>query len=187
MTSLYDEVKKNPKYNPNNSVNWFRQNVTDHFRNLGQMQFMDRNKMFQTRMVVPGDMCFFGYDPKYKQELPYYDKFPLILPFSVDAKHFIGINLHYLPPPVRIRILDKLIMTATDKDIPDKMKVQVSWKILSALSENKAIQHSVKKYLIGHVKTRFITVPTKEWPIAVFLPLARFAKADEATVWRGIK
>lgn len=185
--SIFQTVKDNKTYNPNNSVNWFRQNVTNHFKNLGQMQFMEMNKMHQATKIVPGTMCFFGYDPKYKDDLPYYDKFPLILPFYVDSTHFMGLNLHYLPPAKRIIILDKLVQNATNKDIPEKMQIALSWKLLTSLSENAAVKHSVKKYLHGYVKTRFIEVPTQDWPIAVFLPVSRFAKADEATVWRGVK
>jgi len=187
MSNIFDDIKKNPKYNSNNSASWFRQNVTDAFRNLGQQQFMEKNKMRQTTKVSPGQMIFFGYDPKYKEELPFYDKFPLLLPFYIDSTHFMGLNLHYLPPPKRLIILDKLVQTAVDKTLPDKMKLKLSWSLLTSLSENKLVKYSVKKYLYGHVKTNFINVPTSDWPLAIWLPMARFEKANQQEVWKGLK
>lgn len=186
-SNVFKDIKNNPKYNPNNSVAWFRKNVTNTLNNMGQMQFMGSMQAHQTNNIVPGRMYFYGYDPKYKDELPYYDKFPLLLPFDQDATHFMGLNLHYLPLDKRILILDKLVVYATNKSTPEKMKLQLSWEMLKKISEHKAIQFSVKKYLKGHVKTRFIEVPMMDWPIASFLPMARFAKANEAKVWQDFR
>lgn len=187
MTSIFDEIKKNPKYNPENSARWFQTNVTNAFKNLGQQQFLNQNKALQSKTIVPGYLYYFGYDPKFKDELPFYDRFPLILPFAMDNTHFTGINLHYLPPPKRIIILDKLIQFAKNKNQPEKMKLELSWKMLMSLSENKAIKYSVKKYLKGHVKTNFISVPMDDWVIACMLPMQRFTRASDTEVWKGSK
>lgn len=185
--SIFHKIEGDPNYNPNAAVSWFRRSVTNAFAGLGTQKFLGDHQYLQSTSFMPGQMVFFGYDPKYKEELPYYDKFPLILPFSVDAKHFSGINLHYIPYERRIVILDKLVELATDKNVPEKMQIALSWKMLKGLSEHKAINHAVKTYLKGHVKTRFVLVPTQSWPIAAFLPLSRFAKMDESSVWRDMK
>ena len=58
--------------------------------------------------ITPGEMYLFYYDPKYKDELAYYDRLPLVLPFRKVPGGFYGINLHYLPYLMRFRILQKL-------------------------------------------------------------------------------
>lgn len=184
--SLFDDVKNNPKYTPANSIQWFQHYVTNAFRNMGTQKFLGLNQPQQTSLVVPGKMIFFGYDPKGKDELPFYDKFPLLLPFNADSTHFIGLNLHYLPPLKRILILDNLLNFSINKTINPKKKIQLSWELLKTVSNNKAISFCVKKYLFGHVKTRFVTVKTDDWVIASMLPLARFSKATEQQVWRKI-
>ena len=185
--SIFEDIRKDKKYSATNSVAWFRKNVTNAFQNLGTQQFMGDNQASQTSRIVPGTMVFFGYDPKYKDELPYYDKFPLILPFHVDSTHFMGLNLHYLPPQMRILLLDKLLHFNRNKDTAPKMKIQMSWELLKGISQTKAVEYSVKKYLHGQVKSKFIVITPDDWPIACMLPLARFAKADEKTVWKGFK
>lgn len=184
-SDLFRTIKNNPQYNPNNSVAWFRKNVTNTLRNIGQQQFMAQQQLKQTTKITPGLLYFFGYDPKYKDELPYYDRFPLILPFWTDSTHFMGLNLHYLPLDKRVIILDKLVVFAQNKNQPENMKIKLSWEMLTSISEHKAVSFSVKKYLKSHVKTNFIEVPMQDWPIACFLPLARFEKANEATIWRN--
>lgn len=180
--SIFDDIKSNPDYSPNNSVNWFRKNVAETMKNIGTQQFLGMHQSMQTRTITVGGMVMFGYSPKFKDDLPYYDKFPLILPFNADAKHFWGINLHYLPPQIRLQILDKLYQTTTPK-IGKNTSIHLTWEMLKAISMHKAIKHSVKCYLRGYVKTRFVQVETENWPLAVFLPLARFEKKSENQVW----
>ena len=43
-----------------------------------------------------GRMSMFFYDPKFKNRLPYYDTFPLVLPLETMRGGFIGLNFHYL-------------------------------------------------------------------------------------------
>ena len=52
-----------------------------------------------------GKMYMFLYDPKHKDTLPYYDSFPLIFPIEFYGDSFLGINLHYLPPVMRARMV----------------------------------------------------------------------------------
>ena len=42
-----------------------------------------------------GRMYFYFYDPKTKDTLPYYDKFPLVIPIERYPDGFLGLNLHY--------------------------------------------------------------------------------------------
>ena len=61
-----------------------------------------------------GEMYMFSYDPKYKDVLPYYDMYPLVIPIEMYADGFLGLNLHYLPPLARARLLDSLKKVANN-------------------------------------------------------------------------
>ena len=69
-------------------------------------------RMNDYRRFLIGGMYFFLYDPKTKEELPYYDRFPLVIPLKREDDGFLGLNLHYLPVPYRIRLLRKLLPLA---------------------------------------------------------------------------
>ena len=62
--------------------------------------------------VVKGKLFCFYYDPKGKDDLPYYDRFPLILVLEKYNDGFLGLNLHYLPIRYRVAFLDKLLQYA---------------------------------------------------------------------------
>ena len=146
-------------------------------------RIIDRNTRLVPRIVV-GRMYLFYYDPKTKDTLPYYDRFPLIFPFRKVDDGFYGINLHYLPYILRARLMDSLMDLANNKLNDDTTKLKISYQILNASAKFKYFQPCVKHYLNNHVKSRFLWVPAEQWNTALFLPLERFAKRRKETVWR---
>ena len=62
-------------------------------------------------------MNMFFYDPKHKDTLPYYDRFPLSVIIGPAKGGFYGLNLHYLPPVLRAKMLDALMDIATIKSM----------------------------------------------------------------------
>ena len=52
-----------------------------------------------------GDMIMYFYDPKTKETLPYYDKFPLTIIVGPAPGGFYGLNLHYVNPVATSKII----------------------------------------------------------------------------------
>ncbi len=95
---------------------------------------------------------------------------------------FYGINLHYLPPILRAKMLDSLMDIASSKNTDDA-KFRLTYKMLNASSKFKYFKPCFKHYLNDHVKSRFAQVPAPEWEIATFLPTADFRKANRQKVY----
>lgn len=145
------------------SMEWFRRKATQLGR-VGKSIMNDEALKLQQSMQDPkGKMYMFFYDPKYKQTLPYYDKFPLIIMIGPAEGGFYGLNLHYLPPVLRAKVLDALL---GDQPVPKKY-----------------IAPMIKHYLNSHVKSRFALVDKPEWEIATFLPTAQFEKLNAGQVY----
>lgn len=142
---------------------------TDEARKVSSMEF--------------GYMYAFKYDPKTKNDLPYYDTFPLIFPVRMDADGFLGINFHYLPPVLRAKLMNALYSTLTNKKYDDTTKVKISYSILQSASKYRFFKPMLKKYLRSHVRSQFLEVQVNEWDIAIFLPTESFRKADTGRVW----
>ena len=62
----------------------------------------------QSNQTMIGGMYFYVYDPKTKNEMAFYDKFPLVIPVEKYSDGFLGLNLHYIHPRSRLALLDKL-------------------------------------------------------------------------------
>ena len=58
------------------------------------------------KILNDSQLIIFDYKPIGSDKLPYYDKTPLVIPLYGDAKTFTGLNLHYLPPKFRAKVLD---------------------------------------------------------------------------------
>ena len=119
-----------------------------------------------------GIMNLFGYDPKHKATLPYYDVFPLIFPLEPAKGGFIGLNFHYLPPLARVRFLRSLANTTNNNKFDKSTRYRINWR------NNTFMKKTAKHYLFNHVRTSFLNITAEEMAIAIFLPVARFKKGS---------
>ena len=74
-------------------------------RNVNTPSSAINSKIGKKTKVDIGSMYLFRYDAKFKDKLPYFDAFPLCLPFEPTNNGFWGINLHYLPYLLRVKIV----------------------------------------------------------------------------------
>jgi hypothetical protein len=131
-----------------------------------------------------GGLYYFYYDPKTKNDLPYYDRFPLVMPLKREPDGFIGLNLHYLPIRYRINFMKKLLPLAIYNDEDEIKRIRITYPILDSSNRYKEFRPCIKKYLYGHVKSRILAVEPHEWDIALYLPIQQFRKEQVATVWQ---
>ena len=149
------------------SFDWYRKQVNS-MTTPGAKSLINKGKA--TLRPKYGVMNLFGYDPKYKATLPYYDKFPLIFPIEPAKGGFIGINFHYLPFGARVAFLKQLSQYASDNNFDRKTRYMIDWV------NNPYFRKTTKRYLNSQVRTSFLNVPADEMAIAIFLPVARFMK-----------
>jgi hypothetical protein len=133
-----------------------------------------------TKVQVRGQVFFFQYDAKYKATLPYWDRFPMAIPFDFKPPHLYAINLHYLPPMARANLMDELQSRMNNKKMDETTFIKADWDTLKKIDE---VFPCVKKYLLTHIKLA-IKIPADEWDVALFLPVARFQKKSEKFVWK---
>lgn len=143
----------------------------------------DRDRYKSPRSLRIGNMYMFVYDPKNKETLPYYDRFPLIIAIGPAKGGFLGINFHYLPPKLRAKLMDALYDTATNDRFDETTRLRINYGILSAATKFKEFKPCIKHYLGDHVRTRMVYIQPSEWDIALFLPTASFKGANKTKVW----
>lgn len=134
-----------------------------------------------------GRLVMYYYDPKTKDKLPYYDRFPLSIIVDIDNQGFYGLNLHYLPVGMRVKLLDALVTIYKNKQLDENKKLTMSYKLLKASSKTRFFKPCFKRYLYGHVRSRFYVVDPVEWEMVLTLPTERFEKKDKAFVWEESK
>lgn len=174
-----------PKDFSTKSVKWFRDaafNVTT-VNNQRLMTDKDNVRNAITTKDI-GKMFMYVYDPKLKDVLPYYDKFPLIFLVDIDQDGFYGINLHYISPQLRAKLMDALYSLRTNNKYDDTTRLKISYQILNSASKFSYFKPCFKRYLHSHVQSRYLNVPVDNWDMALMLPTERFAKAQRSKVFR---
>ena len=181
------EAKNVYEKNAKASLAWFR-------REVGRMTGVTQTKIIRSPDLKPaaralkGRMYMYGYDPKHKETLPYYDTFPLIIMVGPAKGGFYGLNLHYLDLKRRAILFDALSSKFRRPNENDELeRFMLSFEKLSAGGNLRFFEPCWKHYLTKQIRTRIIQVPADYWEPALFLPTDNFQKKSRRAVWRESK
>lgn len=162
---------------------WFRRKVQN-MRNINRRELMREDPIQSRAKSVSGSMYMFFYDAKHRKTLPYWDSFPLIIAVGPAEKGFYGMNLHYLPIPLRAKFLDALMDITNNSKYDETTKFEVSYEYLNRAAKFKYFKPCFKHYLTTQVEGKLAYVPPPEWEIATFLPVAQWNKSSAGQVYK---
>ena len=122
--------------------------------------------------MLPGQLIMFNYfEPKTKEDLEYYDAMPCTIFFGVhktkDGDRVIGFNIHYYPPRIRYRLMDRVFTIfessytnrwskPLNKEIPVGKRqifvggVTIRKNLLYAIIVRRSFQFQSRKFLLAH-------------------------------------
>jgi hypothetical protein len=185
MAYLIDRIqaslaKEGLKPRTNAARDWLKKKVND-LRPSPASIMRDKERLREKSFI--GRMYFYLYDPKHKDTLPYYDRFPLVIPIERYQDGFLGLNLHYIHPKQRIILLDKLSEVANNSKFDETTRLKVSYDFLRRASKIFEAQPCIKRYLFNHIDSRFLEITADEWDIAALLPAENFVGATTSKVY----
>jgi hypothetical protein len=165
------------------SMRWLKTKIDD-LRNVSSIpRNISREDMRHNKRFMLGKMYCFFYDPKGKDDLPYYDKFPMIIALEKYSDGFLGLNLHYLPYKYRVAFLTKLMNFAILDKNNDVMRMRISYDILNASKRFKEFRPCLKRYLVSHIRSKILAIEPSEFEVASFLPIHQFKGAKPKEIW----
>lgn len=187
MASLFDTLQAGAQRagvtaRTKKSREWFQAKVKE-LGTVNRQALLKDDALEPTNREIVGSMYMYFYDPKTKETLPYYDRFPLIIMVEQAKGGFYGLNLHYLRPDIRAQFLDELMKTAPKKATNKTRLTKMRYDLLKGVQKYKEFKPCFKHYLTGHIKSKMVRVPMTDWEIAIFLPTEQFAKASKTKVW----
>jgi hypothetical protein len=186
QVSLFDKFeveafRKGIQPRTKESLNWFRDKLTKN-RISGEKLLKD-NSIEKKQKPKTGRMFLYAYDPKYKETLPYYDRFPLIIMVEPVKDGFTGLNLHYLHPRERVIFFSRLLELTNNESYDDSTKIILSYSFLKGAAKLRAFKPCFKRYLNEHIRSQIGEVQPPEWEMAIFLPFDKFVYQNRKTVW----
>lgn len=167
------------KYN-REAINWYKTQVSK--IQVGRMQLLSDNQIYQHNKPGPGHFCFFFYSAKgYKEgTLPYYDTSPMSLILSAHGNMVQGLNVHYLPLNLRV-ILFQQILAIEGGSLSNQRKFNATYETIKAMGN--LYKPCLKNYLLSNIKSQAVWVPIDSSLIATFLPVANFKGASQTKVY----
>ena len=156
------------------------------------------NAKLTKKYLLPGQVVLFHYaEPKFKEELEYYDKTPFTLFLGITRTkdgniREVGLNLHYYPPFSRARILThtynvfKPYFDKNFNEVTGKPNTFISYERLKRLMKaNLKIAFGIKMY-IPVLRQASWLIPTRLLSTAMYTE-GHFSKATLQNIfhfWR---
>ena len=190
MNTLVESIRKrfndktNFEANTKESMYWFRKFIGSKYFNLKGIKILREYK--KTNKIKLGNIYSYGYDPKWKDSLEYYDTFPLVLVIGLYDDGWLGLNLHYVPVKFRYLIFEGLLKTLVDDTINDKTKFRITYNKLQALRVSKWTGNTIKRYLFSQVQTNMYKIPPEDWEIIMGLPYDNFVGAPRREIYKDM-
>lgn len=99
------------------------------------------------------NLMIYQYKAKWRRDLPFYDKYPLVFALEMHNNYFFGVNLHYYSPDERIGIASNLTNNRSTR-----------------------FRKGAHKYLLSEVRSPFLILTREEWQTICLLPIEEFVR-----------
>lgn len=132
-------------------------------------------------IMIPGKIYTFAYDPSedYKNECDFFSHMPinLILGHKITkAGNWLtyGINLSFIPPSVRIRILDEIIriwntdiikpnIERLEKGLPILHDIPIFYDVAKKILEGSGFEWAIRSYRMERIASLPLIVTYSDW------------------------
>nr|CAI3971074.1 DNA end protector [Ochrobactrum phage ORM_20] len=136
-------------------------------------------------LIAPGQVYTYSYQPKHAETLPYYDRFPLMILLDQQKNgNFLGLNLHYLNPVPRSRILGMLIETVGANTMRHDTQLKITYGMTQQLAQYKPLGFALKSYIPSHIQGKMVRIQPADWAHAVVFPSQLFVGKSQESIWK---
>jgi hypothetical protein len=144
---------------------------------------MKGNPSQLTVKIMPGKMYMFVYDPVSKGNLPYFDRFPCVVLYQRTIYGFSGLNLHYLPYQMRIKLLYHMMRFRTNAKMDENTRLKFQWQSIKGVSKFAAAVPAFHNYNFAGLRSQFREIRAYDWTTAALLPVEQFVKLSDDRIW----
>lgn len=185
-------AKQNIAMDSEYALAWLALNMSKIESKMSQADFLrsksTENEKAFTTPIIRGRMFFFGYLPKTKNDLSFWDEFPIVLVLSRGTKSMLGLNFHYLNPVERVTLLGRLLYFVQDenwiKNNNKKALIDIRYDQLKNKAGLSFYKKCIKRYYFSNIMTKMLYISPMEWKAVPFFPLDKFRGMGKTQIWR---
>lgn len=174
--ALSDLLKATANYLTNKAkeaVDWYKKQIA----RIGRRDSTNDPDNVMKTVSVPeiGKMYLYYYDPKWKDVLPYWDQYPLVIVLNHYSDGFLGLNLHYLPHLARVVLLTNMYDTLSNPKFDAHTRFTRTYGDLkAAASKYNGYEQCIKRYLFSHVRSSYHEINPVDWEKVAMLNLQKW-------------
>ena len=174
--SLFQEIKESAE-GRELSIKWYQNRIkllgVSSLRNPRNLIHDEEGHGIARARPGYGELNLFGYFPEKPDRLSYYDLFPIVLPLVRHRNGFTGLNFHYLPPVLRVKLLT--ILAEAYGDEPTQ-RINVTYFMIRQM---RLIKPIIRRYIRTQVQTLYLRIPLDDMLIGILLPVQQFTTGPE--------
>tara|TARA_Y100001963_G_scaffold160092_1_gene267743 strand:+ start:4295 stop:4879 length:585 start_codon:yes stop_codon:yes gene_type:complete len=163
-------------------IEWVQDTVRE--ENIGRV---DPRKIIRNRkgakQLFRGKMYTFSYMPKGRDDLPYYDRYPLMILEEDRDDSIYGWNLHYLPYDKRDFVLFQLLGLVSNQRFDATTRFRLTYQLIRDLSKYRWMKNCYRRYKRSRLIGKIVLIPADQWFIASRVPFDMFMKKSKSRVW----
>ena len=154
------------------SLEWFKEIVAKTTSKKTSKEYDKKRKR-----ISEGEMFLYDYKNPVTplKYLKWFDAKPLVILFNTSGRkgNWFGVNLHYIPKPLRETFL-KLVIKINKAKLKSGNRFDLSWgDIYEFLHRNGLAEIAVKQYRINRIQN-LEYIPYSQWQYAVNVPSEQF-------------
>jgi hypothetical protein len=132
-----------------------------------------KDKVEIKKSLIPGNLLFYFYDAKDKEQT--YDKTPLVLVLRRSKGYTLGLNFHWLPMPLRI-LLVKKILSMNKKNIKNNKPLDFNYKDLKPFLKKLGYAPCIRLYITSRISSKGVLIPSSSLMEATKIKSETFTK-----------
>lgn len=109
------------------------------------------------RYIQGGSMIHFQYDAKHKDTLQFWDKYPTIIVLKYQGTRMLGLNLHFVPFPLR-KTITEYVLKQNINNIKNNKPIKIDYRTMKSFLIASKATICIRSYLVGRISSRVTIV-----------------------------
>jgi len=119
-------------------------------------ELLKERKKMTKKDLIPGNLIFTFYDAKDKTQT--FDRTPLVLTLKRGSKHTLGLNFHWIPLSMRLKLIEHIIRL-NKKNIEIGKPLDFNYNDLKPMLKTLGYAPCIRLYINKRISSTGVVIP----------------------------
>lgn len=184
-------VYNSPSTITQRNLKWFEEFYYNNRDETGLLEYNPNPKKF----IVGHMYSFFYFNPKYKDELPFWNSVPIgiFIGYHKNSGNPLFLAMMFIPPKIREKILDKIVSINTSgldmankyivKSGSSKRELNTNYYDLKKYLKSSGFEFAIRSYIITRINAKPLIISFYDWWRVITFPSKYVNKKDVRAIY----